>query len=708
MIGFDSRDQATDGYLSNYEKGWKLGPTSDLSMTEFKDWLANGDNTKPYDPEAVRRRGTFLAAQAERRAQDAFEEEKEARTSKPPRRDKVKKYRNQEHVTRTNGRGWSSRDKALFQGKQWGLEYTHYPVRFGRVWELVRLPDMSHLTYEQVEDWAMADLDTPDGTIGYVKAPAEVIDTLAGVFQGRVQKASQELSDEAVGIEPGDPVIKLRRPTDQFLAEMEELIMPVGDRLANANDPYPDIYYRSEGIDDRESTQIEDTEPPAPEPTPETQEGLSENLSLIPEETEISGVDQQILETLDSLKTLVTERNTPDNGVQEFSDDLFDDNQRTDEGADTRGSAEGDAEVGRVGPDGTGVQQPTARSRPAGRNSRAEREPAEGSGTRPGAGRAEQDGDGDRTGSDPRRATGAVPDAGNYRISDADQLGTGGPLEKARANLEAIRVVKALSRENRGATADEQAALVKYVGWGDTQIANNLFPSKREPTGSWKEIHDELQELLTESEYSTARRSTRYAHYTSKTIIDSIYTAVRGFGLERGNVIEGGMGTGNFVGLIPEGLNLNYTGIEFDGISAKVAKALYPNSGVIHGDFTKIGLPQGHFDMAIGNPPFGDDVIKSDPKYRRHKFLMHDYFIAKQLDAVRPGGIAVFVTSKGTMDKANTDMRRYLADRAKFLGAIRLPQTAFKENAGTEVVTDVLFFQKRQEQVDLRVRTNPG
>jgi hypothetical protein len=273
-------------------------------------------------------------------------------------------------------------------------------------------------------------------------------------------------------------------------------------------------------------------------------------------------------------------------------------------------------------------------------------------------------------------------------------------MEKARANLDAIHILQQLKSEKRPATKAEQAALVKYVGWGDTAIKNKLFPSKGQPEGSWKKLHDELRELLTPEELKTASRSVQYAHYTSKPIIDGIYRAVTGFGLHNGLAIEGGAGTGHFVGLMPGNMDVHYTGVEMDIISGEIGKALYPNSGMITGDFTRIGLPENYYDLSIGNPPFASIAIKNDPKYRKHGFMLHDYFIAKQIDSVKPGGIAVFVTSKGTMNKMDDQARSYLAERANLLGAVRLPQTAFKQNAGTEVVTDILFFQKKGDGVE--------
>ena len=176
--------------------------------------------------------------------------------------------------------------------------------------------------------------------------------------------------------------------------------------------------------------------------------------------------------------------------------------------------------------------------------------------------------------------------------------------------------MKTLQREERSASEEERERLVKYTGWGASSLSNSLFPTKGQPSDTWKSLRNDLDKLLTSDELSTAQRSTQYAHYTSKSIIDGIYQAIEGFGFESGLVLEGGMGTGHFAGLMPERFHTAYYGVEMDGISAQIAKALYPESNVIHADFTKIGFPENHFDMTIGNPPFSSTVIKSDPKYK--------------------------------------------------------------------------------------------
>ena len=298
----------------------------------------------------------------------------------------------------------------------------------------------------------------------------------------------------------------------------------------------------------------------------------------------------------------------------------------------------------------------------------------------------------------------------NYRITEADRLGKGGAKQKARDNIKAIRILKQLSQESRPATTDEQAQLVKYVGWGASELANGVFPQKKyEPASrryvdsykdDWKSIGEELRAALTDEEYNAAKASTINAHYTSEKIIKGMYAALERFGYTgKGKALEPGSGVGHFIGLLPDAFTAGtrFTTVEMDPISAGIAKALYPGHDVRQADFTKFKAPDNFFDIAIGNPPFADIEIVSDHDYAEKKFKLHDYFFAKSIDKVRPGGLMVLVTSRYTMDKGNDKARSYLAKRADLLGAIRLPQTAFKENAGTEVVTDVLFLRKRLE-----------
>lgn len=295
----------------------------------------------------------------------------------------------------------------------------------------------------------------------------------------------------------------------------------------------------------------------------------------------------------------------------------------------------------------------------------------------------------------------------NHRIEPGSIKREGGWKATAKTNLDIIELVKKLEAEGRQATPEEQNLLAKYTGWGASEIANNLFPGYAQygeirpdwAKPEWKPLAERLVNLLTPEEIKTAAKSTQYAHYTSEAIIRSIYKALDRFGFNGGKILEPGMGVGSFAGLIPENIvkGSSYTGIEMDGITAKIAKYLYPGHNVLHGDYTAQAFPNNFFDLGVGNPPFSQTVILSDPAYKKNRFKLHDYFFAKTIDKVRPGGLLVFITSRYTMDKQDNRARRYLAERADLLGAIRLPQTAFQQNAGTEVVTDVLFLRKKTD-----------
>lgn len=282
----------------------------------------------------------------------------------------------------------------------------------------------------------------------------------------------------------------------------------------------------------------------------------------------------------------------------------------------------------------------------------------------------------------------AVQKRTNFHITD-DDLGAGGPKQKFRANMDAIRLLKELESENRLATPEEQEILSRFVGWGGIPAA---FDDKNE---AWAAEYTELKQALTPEEYREARASTLNAFYTSPTVIKAMYEALGNMGLQQGNVLEPSCGIGNFMGLLPETMDgLKMYGVELDSISGKIAKQLYQKNHISVQGFETAEYPDSFFDCVIGNVPFGAYKV-ADRKYDRHNFMIHDYFIAKSLDLVRPGGVVAVVTSSGTMDKQNPNVRQYIANRADLLGAVRLPNNAFQRNAGTSVVADILFFQKR-------------
>ena len=283
----------------------------------------------------------------------------------------------------------------------------------------------------------------------------------------------------------------------------------------------------------------------------------------------------------------------------------------------------------------------------------------------------------------------------NQFVIQDDNLGVGTPKEKYQNNINAIKTLKVCEEENRFATKEEQNILSKYVGWGGLSQAfdeNNI---------QWNNEYKELKSLLTEEEYKNAMESTLTAFYTPPIVIRAMYKALENMGFKNGNILEPSCGTGNFLGMVPETLKTsNLYGIELDSISGRIARQLYQKSSIAIEGYEKTELPDSFFDVAIGNVPFGDFKL-NDKRYDKNNFLIHDYFFAKTLDKVRPGGIVAFITSKGTLDKENPSVRKYIAQRAELLGAIRLPNSTFKNNAGTEVTSDIIFLQKRDGITDI-------
>ena len=282
----------------------------------------------------------------------------------------------------------------------------------------------------------------------------------------------------------------------------------------------------------------------------------------------------------------------------------------------------------------------------------------------------------------------------NFRITD-DALGHGGPKAKFRMNMDAIRTLQTIEFEQRLATPEEQEVLSRYVGWG------SLPQVFEENNAAWADEFRELYETLSPEEYEAARASVLNAHYTSPTVIKTMYAAIEKMGFRMGNILEPSCGIGNFFGLLPESMaGSRLYGVELDSLTGRIAKQLYQNANIAIQGYEATSLPDSFFDVAIGNVPFGDYGV-ADKRYDRNRFLIHDYFFAKTLDKVRPGGIVAFVTSSGTLDKKNPAVRKYIAQRADLLGAIRLPNNAFLANAGTGVVADILFLQKRDRPIEI-------
>ena len=292
---------------------------------------------------------------------------------------------------------------------------------------------------------------------------------------------------------------------------------------------------------------------------------------------------------------------------------------------------------------------------------------------------------------EPERST--LELAGNFHITD-DDLGVGGPKQKFARNIEAIRTLFKLEEEHRGATAEEQQVLSQYVGWGG--LADAFDPNKE----NWSAEYTHLKELLSEDEYAAARASTLNAHYTSPTVIRGIYDAVERMGFRSGNILEPSMGVGNFFGMLPDTMqDSRLYGVELDSITGRIAKKLYPQADITVAGFETTDR-RDFYDLAVGNVPFGNYKV-NDKAYNKLGFSIHNYFFAKAIDQVRPGGVVAFVTSRYTMDSKDSTARKHMAERADLLGAIRLPNNAFKANAGTEVVSDIIFLQKRDRPADI-------
>ena len=278
----------------------------------------------------------------------------------------------------------------------------------------------------------------------------------------------------------------------------------------------------------------------------------------------------------------------------------------------------------------------------------------------------------------------------NYRITDTDKLGVGSLKQKCRHNLAAIELLQQLEAKHRLPTEAEQRVLVRYVGWGGLpQVFDNW-------NDAWTEERERLEQLLTPDELDSARATTLNAHYTAPVIIRAMYALLQHLGFVLGRVLEPALGLGHFIGLMPDDMHARslVTGIEIDAITARLAQMLYPDADIRHQPFEESKLADGFYDVALGNIPFGDFAV-CDARFKAWKFVIHDYFFAAALDKVRPGGLILFITSKGTLDKQNGALREYVASQADLVGAIRLPNDAFKKNANTEVTTDIVVLRKR-------------
>ena len=291
--------------------------------------------------------------------------------------------------------------------------------------------------------------------------------------------------------------------------------------------------------------------------------------------------------------------------------------------------------------------------------------------------------------------------AGDFSISKDDAIGEGGAKTKFKNNIAAIKLLARINKENRPANKEEQKILAKYVGWGG--IPQAFYRENGSVSAGWDKEAKELKETLPENEYLSARRSTQDAHYTSTEIVKSIWDAVKRLGFRKGRVLEPSVGVGNFIGLIPRELKAKtrVTGVELDPTTGGIAKLLYPNEDIHTATgFQDFNTPDNYFDIAVGNPPFGSTKLFDSRRKEISRFSIHNYFFAKSIDAIRPGGLLAMVVSSNFMDAANSDARKYIAEKANLVAAWRLPNNAFLKNAGTEVTTDIIILQKRDSDTD--------
>lgn len=368
---------------------------------------------------------------------------------------------------------------------------------------------------------------------------------------------------------------------------------------------------------------------------------------------------------------------------------------------------DGETALDEASPEDDGTPEPGGDTTGRPDNGAGEREgDGGGTGERAGDGPGERTGDGAgevRTPPERDRTTGlgsgqdaVQPTGANYRITDADHIGEGSVEQKFRNNVDAIKTLKAIEAENRLATPEEQKILVKYVGWGGMPQAFGYHYQK-----GWEAHKKELEDLLTDEEYNAARASTTNAHYTAPAVIRAMWDAVQRLGFKGGRILEPGVGVGHFFGLMPESIagQSKLIGVELDSISARISKQLYQRATIQHQGYQDTKFPERFFDLSISNVPFSNDDKPVDKKYNKERLNLHDYYFRKSIELTRPGGIVAFITSKGTLDKIDSKARKLFAEKAEFVGAIRLPEDAFTENAGTTVTTDIIFLRRKGEAI---------
>lgn len=747
MLGFDSKEQAVAAYASNFDKGWKVGNVTEMSVDRFREWSKDGEATKKPAAESPRSgeytlksgerarviegasRGQFIVSVGNAIGENmeksgSFNMSDDGATSRVKARADWA-MGNVNDATEQFSNEYAQKEKAAVQGEtgatnpQAQIDRSGKPLNIG---DKVRMADGSEVEIakfgrpadggpfaydaegsriaranrlEKIESTAAQ----PANDAGPAKnpPPAANQEQFAGnkVFtQDKVNAARARLKSKLNQLNSGvDPEMMMDGLTlagahlESGVRKFADYAKAMTDDFGDAIKPYLLSFYEAA----RHFPGVE-TDGMS---TPKVAE--AQHTAMMVEAAEVA---------------------KPAAGADTGSKEIKNDTRPTAQNAE--GSPEGQA-TGSIRPDadqrnaakvpeqpnlfGDGIDRPGT---PAGDQRGNDRGAAglrgESAVTPANAEQRVQDSGGsgaapgNRADREPASAVGR-----NYRIAPGELAREGSWAQTADRNLDVVDLIKKLETEKRKPTDAERAQMAKFTGWGASEIANGIFPNQygNYKSDAWRARGERLKALLTPEEYEAARRTTQYAHYTSEGVIRSIYAGLDRLGFKGGTMVEPGMGTGSFAGLMPDHIaaNSHYTGIEYDPITAAIAKALYPQSNITHGDFTKTALPKDFFDAAIGNPPFSGTLVLNDPEYKSQRPMLHDYFFMKTLDRVKPGGLLVFVTSKGTMDKTSDKSRSYLAERANLLGAIRLPQTAFQANAGTEVVTDVIFLQKRGEGI---------
>ncbi|NPU91379.1 MAG: PLxRFG domain-containing protein [Gammaproteobacteria bacterium] len=757
MLGFDSREDADAGYHANYSEGWTgRGAITEMSMGQFKEWLKGGDTTKPLQyvkpspaVDAGQLRGQLEALKKQALLSGWTPNMVQSRkklsaqiyqleTGKAPVVEDDLLGDATEMVepapkTSQAAKWFGTRDKADVYIAKNKLGTTHEVVPVGKSrFEIHERTVKESLIVQPADDFEakqtanVADKKAePKAAAGKSKSKkADASGDKAGPAKPvTVKKLSEGIT--AFVFDPGaesKPEPKKATPAANTLvsdARAAELRKRLKDKLKNQ---------LNSGIDPEIMAIGAELAVYHIERGARTFAAFAQNMAgdlgttvqkLKPylrswyngarDMMEDMGGDVTGMENPDAVRAqlaTIDHWREPAQNDTSTTEDVQPGDDNGSEQADTADSgtgAEGPQPEQAPVDDGNREPEPVSgqpdgrvRGKRGGRTaSRAEPDPAAESATTGADTGTERPVSGDRA----RRAgAGDRADRRNYRIQKGELKRTGSWKATAEQNVRIVELVKQINSEGRQATAEEKALLTKFTGWGASEIANGVFPNQHgQFKDGWRELGERLKAALTTEEYDQAKRTTQYAHYTSEPIIRSVYGALDRMGFAGGTILEPGMGIGLFNGLMPDAMaaNSNYTGVEYDSITGNIAKLLYPESNIVVGDFTATKLPRDFFDAAIGNPPFGQIKIQSDPEYKKQGFLLHDYFFAKTIDRVKPGGLLVFVTSKGTMDKASDRARKYMAERADLVGAVRLPQTAFKDNAGTEVVTDVIFLRKR-------------